>query len=130
MNEKQVFKHRLTISGLILVFWFSMAFTSFIGLALTLLGIGALIGTFIRVRPERKPKNNRWFIVIGLGAILSYLMGTLVAAVGNAAAEASDNSASFMTVATSFLLLLTTVFFVARIGIEGYLTWVARKNGK
>jgi sulfite exporter TauE/SafE len=130
MNEKQVFKHRLTISGLILVFWFSSPFTSFIGLALTLLGIGALIGTFIRVRPERKPKNIRWFIVIALGSVLSYLLGTLVAAVGNAAAQSTAGNASLMSVATGFLLLLTSVFFLARIGIEGYLAWVARKNDK
>lgn len=133
MNANQVFKHRLIITGLILVAWFTIPFAGVISLSLTLIFIGALIGTFVRVRPERKSKNIRWFIVITVGAALSYLLGTLVAAIGAASGSgeiAGNNPASLFTVATSFLLLLTALFFTARIGIEGYLSWVARSANK
>jgi sulfite exporter TauE/SafE len=130
MDAKQVFKHRLIISGLILVAWFSLAIAGAFALALTLILIGALIGTFVRVRSERAPKNIRWFIVITAGALVSYLVGSFVAAAGNSAAESSGEQVSLLVVITSFLLLLTSLFFTARLGIEGYLSWVARGSKK
>jgi hypothetical protein len=133
VNANQIFKHRLIITGLILAAWFTIPLAGVISLSLTLIFIGSLIGTFVRVRPERVPKNIRWFIVIAVGAALSYLLGTLVAAVG-AASGAGDivpgNAASFLVVGTSFMLLLTALFFTARIGIEGYLSWAARSANK
>lgn len=130
MDAKQVFRNRLAITAIILVAWFTIPFAGVISLTLTLIAIGAMIGTFVRVRPERQPKNIRWFVVIAVGAIVSYLIGTLIAAAAAAAAVTEKIEPSILAVTTSALLLLTALFFTARIGIEGYLSWAARKPKK